>query len=229
MARKPSDRSHSQEDLEEINLVPIMAILVILIPILLYAFSFFEVKVQAVSAPRLGPTNSKPTENKEKPLQLTVEVKQKGFLIRQQAELVAEPKKLIYKRSFDRCADKDGNPSDRYCDTSGKCCDNQNKNCTACLSGGSGDEYDYPALYNYIAAKKDAFPDEKIINVGADPNIPWHTVIRTIDAARLRLEKNSYDKMESYSTAKHKTKGTGADKEPVPLFDQVVFVVVDES
>jgi biopolymer transport protein ExbD len=81
MARKPSERRHSKEKIEDLNLSPIMSILVILIPMLLYAFSFFEVKVQAVTAPRMG--QSKPTKDKEeeeKPLNLTVLVTSKGFV-----------------------------------------------------------------------------------------------------------------------------------------------------
>ena len=42
MARKPSSRRHSTTDLDDVNLVPIMSILVILIPMLIYAFTFFE-------------------------------------------------------------------------------------------------------------------------------------------------------------------------------------------
>ena len=64
MARKPSERAHGEDVEAELNLVPIMAILVILIPVLLYAFTFFEVKVQAVAAPRLGPAK-KTEKNKD--------------------------------------------------------------------------------------------------------------------------------------------------------------------
>ena len=70
MARKPSDRAHGESEEPELNLVPIMAILVILIPVLLYAFTFFEVKVQAVAAPRLGPaqkSKKQDDEDKKKP------------------------------------------------------------------------------------------------------------------------------------------------------------------
>ena len=54
MARKPSDRSHFVETEGEINLSPIMSILVILIPMLLLLFNFHEIKVQAVAAPKVG-------------------------------------------------------------------------------------------------------------------------------------------------------------------------------
>ena len=194
MARKPSDRSHSTEELGELNLVPIMSILVILIPVLLYAFSFFEVKVQAVSAPRMGPTNNKKKEEpKEKPLNLTVLITSKGFVIKQQAELTTEPEKQIFKRTFN-------------------------------VEGRQVEEYDFPAMYNRLAKKKNAYPDEKVINIGAEMDIPWHIIARTIDASRVRLEKESYDSLAEYSTAKPKL---DADKNPVDLFPAVVFVVAE--
>jgi hypothetical protein len=66
MARKPSERRHSKEKIEDLNLSPIMSILVILIPMLLYAFSFFEVKVQAVTAPRMGRANRRRTKKRRR-------------------------------------------------------------------------------------------------------------------------------------------------------------------
>ena len=54
MSRKPSERRNAEDFDDELDLTPIMSILVILIPVLLFAFSFFEVRVQAVSSPRLG-------------------------------------------------------------------------------------------------------------------------------------------------------------------------------
>ena len=43
----------------ELNLVPIMALLCVLIPVLLAAFNFFEIKVQAMSVPRMATGKSK--------------------------------------------------------------------------------------------------------------------------------------------------------------------------
>ena len=58
-------RRHKPDELGDINLTPIMALLVILIPVLLFAFSFFEVKVQAVAAPRLGPSQKNKKKDEE--------------------------------------------------------------------------------------------------------------------------------------------------------------------
>ncbi len=101
MAHKPSERSHSSEsvsDTAEVNLAPVMSILVILIPVLLFTFTFFQVKIQPVSAPRLGSGHAQQTNKKKKPLNLTVLITSKGFVVKQQAELTTEPDKPIYKR-----------------------------------------------------------------------------------------------------------------------------------
>ena len=202
MARKPSDRAHGEDGETELNLVPIMAILIILIPVLLYAFTFFEVKVQAVAAPRLGPaqkTKKKDDEDKKKPLNLTVLVTKDGFALKQQAELTEEPDPPIPKRTFT-------------------------------VQGKEFVEYDYPALYNRVRQKKIEHPDETTVNVGAEMAIPWQTIARTIDATRVVLEKDSYEDIEKYNLAKPKmgkdTDGDGA-ADPVDMFPAVVFVVAE--
>ena len=60
MAKKPSLRKHGEIVIEEVNLTPIMSILVILIPMLIYAFNYNEMAVQEVSLPKTGgKSNSK--------------------------------------------------------------------------------------------------------------------------------------------------------------------------
>ncbi len=201
MARKPSERSHGDETVEDLNLVPIMAILVILIPVLLFAFTFIEVKVQAVAAPRLGPTqkNKKKDEDEKKPLNLTVLITKNGFALKQQAELTAEPEPPIPRRTF-------------------------------MVNGQEKEEYDYPTLYTRVRQKKVDHPDETTINVGAEMSIPWQTIARTIDATRVVLERDSYEDITKYGQAKPKIgKDTNGDgiKDPVDLFPAVVFVVAE--
>ncbi len=203
MARTPSSRRHGgDEAAEELNLTPIMSILVILIPVLLFAFTFYEVKIQAVNAPRLGSGSAKkPDENEKKPLNLTVLITSKGFTIKQQAEHTTEEEPKIYKRTF-QVPNKDGVMTEV-------------------------EEYDYPALYSKLAAKKTQYPDEKTINIGAEMNIPWHIIARTIDATRVRLEKDEYTDLAEYMKAQPKTEVKDGSKEPVALFPAVVFVVAE--
>ena len=178
-----------------------MAILVILIPTLLYAFTFFEVRVQAVAAPRLGPAKKaeKKEEDQKKPLNLTVLVTKNGFALKQQAELTEAQEPPIPKRSF-------------------------------MVKGKELVDYDYPALYTRVRQKKIEHPDETTVNVGAEMDIPWQTIARTIDATRVVLTADSYDDIEKYNAAKPKMgkdqDGDGA-ADPVDMFPAVVFVVAE--
>ena len=197
MSRKPSERRNAEEFDDELDLTPIMSILVILIPVLLFAFSFFEVRVQAVSSPRLGTGKASKKDDEKKPLNLTVIITSKGFKLTQQAELTTEPEKPIFKRIM---TDSDGKEVE---------------------------DYDSPTLYSRVMAKKLQYPDEKTINIGAEPHIPWKVIARTIDAVRVQLEKESYEKLAIYEQAEPKVKKDGEVKEPVDLFPAVVFTVVE--
>jgi hypothetical protein len=181
---------------EEPDLSPIMSILCILIPVLLFAFSFVEIKVQAVSAPRMGSGKAKKQDDDaKKPLNLTVLITSKGFVVKQQAELTTEPDPPIFKRTM---TDRDGVEHE--------------------------DMYDFPTLYSKIMEKKKAYPDENTINIGAEMDIPWHVLARTIDAARVQLEKDAYQNLAEYETAKPKK---NEDKQPMSMFDGVIFVVAE--
>lgn len=98
----PSSR-RSEVAAADLNLTPIMSVLVILIPVLLFAFTFFEVKIQAVAAPRMDGCCRR---SAEPPLSLTVRITARGFAIthRDAPELP-----LIGLRSE---ADQDGDPYD---------------------------------------------------------------------------------------------------------------------
>ena len=191
--------------LEELNLTPIMGLMVLLIPMLLFLFNFFEVKVQAVAAPRLGSGAAKPQDGEEekKPLNLTVHIGKSGFAIKIQEDLMVEPIPPIPKRTYD---------------------------------GFEGEDYDYPALYNRLRIFKDnpSYDNETTINVSADMDIPWQTVARTIDAARLKLEEPVYEDMTKFMTAKtleidvpDKDGDGKPEKETVEMFSRVVFVVAE--
>ncbi len=191
---------------EELNLIPIMGLMVLLIPMVLFLYNFFEVKVQAVAAPRLGSAaQKKPDDDAKKPLNLTVHISRTGFAIKIQEDLMVEPIPAIPKRVF---------------------------------TGTTEEEYDYPALYTRLRTFKDnpAYDKENTINISADMDIPWQTVARTIDAARLKLAEPSYDDLKTFAHAAAlevevpDRDGDGkADKEVVEMFSRVVFVVAEAN
>lgn len=204
MGGKRGDRMKVETN--ELNLVPIMGLIVILIPMVLFLYNFFEVKVQAVAAPRLGSAQQKkPEDDAKKPLNLTVHIGKNGFQIKIQEDLMVEPIPPVAKRIF---------------------------------TGTPVEEYDYPALYNRLRIFKDnpAYEKENTINISADMDIPWQTVARTIDAARLKLAESSYEELELFSKAKPleidvpDRNGDGKpERETVEMFSRVVFVVAESA
>jgi len=194
-------RGHGVGELDDVNLIPIMSVIVILIPMLIYAFNFFEVTVQSVAAPKMGTGKAKKDDAPEKkPLNLTILVSDQGFMLKYDEELMAgQEEPQIKKREF---AGDDVHGEQPYVD------------------------YDFPTLHNRLAAMKSRFPDEKQVNIGAEMHIPWKTIARTIDCARLELEGAPFEgdvAMKEYQAAKpKKVKG-----EAEFLFPSVVFVVAE--
>lgn len=81
MAARPSKRGHGVEELDDLNLIPIMNLIVILIPALLLTSQFVLLAVINVSAPQIGSGVAQTKPPKHKPLNLTIAVTSKGFTI----------------------------------------------------------------------------------------------------------------------------------------------------
>lgn len=216
-------------ELDDINLVPIMSIMVILIPMLIYAFTFFEVTVQSVAAPKMGTGRAKKTEETptERPLNLTVLINDDGFLLKFDEGDVpgGTEQPPIRKKTFTIQASAADDPTRKV---SVEIVD-----------------YDYPALHNRLAALKRKHEKETLVNIGAATHVPWQIIARTIDAARLQLqgapfEPGDADAMMAYMTARPVTvkkkrtvtKRDGTQEvetydEPVAMFERVVFVVAE--
>lgn len=197
MARLPSQRKSRLNEADvDIDLKPIMGLICILIPLLVYAFSFYEIKLQPVSAPKIGaPQPQDAGDEQKKPLNLTVLLTEQGFAIKMEKELVeGEADINIPKKSFQM------------------------------PDGRTVSDYDYPELYAKLVEVKKKFRNETTINIGADPDVTWETIARTIDAARVELKDEKYRDMRSYSEAPEATDDEGR---PRLMFPQVVFVVAE--
>jgi biopolymer transport protein ExbD len=236
MSRKPSERRHSKDVDNELNLAPIMSILVILIPMLIFAFQFYEITVQTVDAPKLGTGKAKASEtNEDPPLNLTVLIGKDGFTVKQQAdtELGEEPP-VLKKKTFTICKAKtpQGDAGWQPCPPVSN--DDFHVRTVS--------EYDFPGLYSMISAKKQKYPTENTINIGGDFKVPWHVVARTIDAVRIKLSKkglgesawaDSFSQLDEYRKAPPfvvKTTNSETGKEESkqqPLFPKVTFVVAE--
>jgi len=186
----------------DVDLKPMMSVVCVLIPMILLAFSFYEIKVQPVAAPKVGfSTGGKggsgsdaPEENKV-PLNLTVILTSKGIQVKQTAEVAAGDADVKFEKKMFEADD-----------------------------GTKYEDYDYPAVYSKLMEIKKKHPTEIAVNLGAESDIAWSFVARLVDANRAQLEKDKYTTMSDYAKAKEALDEQG---KPKLLFPQVVFVVAD--
>jgi len=204
MAKKPSLRKHGAEEIGEADLTPIMSIMVILIPMLIYAFNYDEIAVQEVSLPKTGGAAK---AGGPKKLNLTVLVSEDGFRIKVQGESEAgppPPDKVIPKKMLTRCGAEQ-----------------------------AFIRFDYATLYGELIKLRDnrTLGLEDTINVGAQDTIPWRVMARVVDTVRIRREENAYQDFCEFRMApnkKIKKKNTEGKEVEVTqeLFPKVVFIVL---
>ena len=244
-SRKPSDRRHvGSENVPELNLVPIMAIMVILIPMLIYMFTFHQLRVQRVSAPRSSTQTSKANEEQKKPLNLTVIIRQnKGFTVTWEEDA--------------QQGTQDGGPIGLWKAPDDKWCgeDDGVRGCLDLPEQGGCVCYDVAKLYNTVLKIRkdpklvDPKKPEKRINISAEPEVAWGIISRTIDAVTciMGVRESESDKvatepaggfpdMELFAKAETvldtpiRLPGMAEDEQVAlckPLFEQVIFAMVE--
>jgi|JI10StandDraft_1071094.scaffolds.fasta_scaffold570812_2 hypothetical protein len=205
---------------EDLNLIPIMGVMIILIPMVLFTYSFDMLKVQQVATPRVGAAAGGGATNPDEkvPLKLAVHIGNDGFKIKANEVFQDLTFPEIPKRSFQ-----------------------------VSLAPGQAaqpvTEYDYPRLYSVLRGLKDQerFKLEDSIDISAEMNVPWSVVAATIDAARVKLTTANFATMGSYELALEAYRSdkpvmeAGNQKDPngkpipetVPMFPKVVFTVAE--
>lgn len=220
MARK----SKYKETVEDINLIPIMNLVLCLIPAVLFKTQLVKIGMINVSAPSFGPSSSKPKDDKEeKPLGLTVALSKEGFLLKATGANLFEVLGLT----------ADGEASGVKIP--------KKKDVFASNKGGDVDviEYDYVMLYDYLSRIKDTYKDEKLLTLVADPDLEFKYMLRAMDVVRFRFEATKFSSIKDMSEAaasfkykKVKEEVTGDDGKTKtveayePLWDQVTFGAV---
>ncbi len=231
-------RIREEIELGELNLVPIMGLIVILIPMLLLMVVFTQIGVININAPKLsvGPASDTPDEPEKKPLNLTIGVSEKGYTIAATGGILpgqepaaapgapgaAEAPKgpTIPSKPGGPC-DGAGTDPEKFCGD-GMSCPKQCGDGNVCRNNQCV-IWDYPALYARMVEIKEAYPEETLVNIGADDTVKFGTVIATMDAIRVRLEKDSYTDAKELDGAVFKT---DADGKPELLFSDVVMAVI---
>lgn len=226
MARR--GRGSDDED-GELDLVPFMNMVVILIPLLLLSVVFLKVGVINITSPKLsvGPPSEKKPKKKKKPLNLTVAVDDKGFRIGATGAILP-PQQGCPK----------GGPTICLADDSINVKNKIDSARAAAEQGGKGAKrkgqkilkeassaYNWMELYNQLMKIKKKYPDETVVKVSGSPDIPYDFIVTTMDVARYKLEEDSYDNRKKFWQAKPKTKVKGSKKIPQALFNDPVLAI----
>jgi biopolymer transport protein ExbD len=165
MARKKMEE-------EEIvaNLLPVMNIMFLLIPALLMAMEFASMASINVSPPKFAAAAQQKEEQKkdEKPLNLKVFVMEDGFRVSADGQQEgAEAGKSQDSKAPTIGLAKQGAPLNDY------------------------ERYDYAQLEAKAKHYKSLFPNEQLVTISAEANIPMQAIIMTMDALAGRTCKIS--------------------------------------
>jgi len=199
MARKKS----YENVMTDLDLVPIMNMVVCLIPMILWGMSLVKLGVVNINAPKFGMgAASEPQDEDNKPLNLTVAVAADGF------RLSATGADLNQVLGLAGAAPADGGDG------------------AAPVAAGpfipkKNDAYDYTALYNMMTAIKEKFPEETIVNLTADPTLPFKHIITVMDSIRMRLDLDTYADVSAFRAGGIKMENGGQ----VLLWPDVVLAI----
>ena len=201
MARRPSSKKKIDTDIEDLNLVPIMNLVVCLIPMVLYGASFIQIGVVNVNAPKFGMgAATEQQDDDKKPLNLTLAIAEDGFRITANAVIPGITPAVDAEVDAEQAAAPTGPTIPKR-----------------------GDDYDYVELYNKMLMIKDQFPEESILNLTADSSTEFHYLIRAMDSLRVRLDGSNFNDIATFQAAKIKRDDTTYQAEL--LWPDVVFAV----
>jgi len=217
MAR--SRKKGIDDKVEDLNLVPIMNLVVCLIPMVLLGTALVKVGVVNVNPPNFGMGKST-TENEDekKPLNLTLMMGEKALMIKASIPLNA------FIKPTEGVEVSESGVSIRTVEPFKM----------ASVKVGENEvvkkpfyHYNYPALYSLMAqirdGVKEAYPKERVVKLAVDANIPVKHIIEAMDAIRHRLEADSYTKPEDFREAKVKYEEVDGKRRAVELWPLVWF------
>jgi biopolymer transport protein ExbD len=207
------------DNIEDLNLVPIMNLVVCLIPMVLLGTALVKVGVINVNAPNFGMgKSSEEKEDDKKPLNLTLLMGEKGLMIKASIPLSA-----IIK------------PTDGVeVSESGITIREKEPFKLVDVEVGKNEyikkpfyHYNYPVLYSLLAqikdGVKDQYPKDTVIKLGIDAHIPVKHIIEAMDSIRFRLEKDTYSKEDDFMEASIKYEEVDGKRRPIPLWPDVMF------
>lgn len=156
------------EQAEELNLVPIMNLVTILIPFLLMAAQFVSYAVIDSTLPAIGPPVPVEEEPEEKPLSLSVMITDEGFTVG------GNHPELESEGGGDEGEEK------------GATIECVTPDCSFDRAAGESAEqaYDVRALRDLLGRIKDDKPEEKNVILVPESDLPYEVLVMAMDATR---------------------------------------------
>lgn len=153
---------------EELDLVPIMNLVTILIPFLLMAAQFVSYAVIDSTLPAIGPPQPiEEQEDEDEPLNLSVFITDKGYTVAGSA--------AILKNEGGGEEGEEKGPT-IPCKT---------PDCTYSRDDGGAEEaYDIDELRRLLGEIKDEYEDEQNVILVPEPDIPYEVLVLTMDGTR---------------------------------------------
>lgn len=162
---------------EELDLVPIMNLVTILIPFLLMAAQFVSYAVIDSTLPAIGPPQTiEDQEDEEEPLNLSVFITDKGFTVAGSA--------AVLKSEGGGEEGEEKGPTIE-CRTPG---------CVYSREGdGPAEAYDVMELRRLLTEIKEEYPDEQNVILVPEPDVPYEVLVLTMDATRENPDAGNAD------------------------------------
>ena len=158
------------EELQELNLVPIMNLVTILIPFLLMAAQFVHLAVIDSTLPAIGPPTPPEEQPEKPPLSLSLGLMSKGLMVLG-ADAVLNPGAVAAVP--DATADPGegiNRPPTVPCKSGGECT--------------SVDDYDWKELTRILGLIKDEYPDDENVIMVPDQHLQYEILIKAMDSSR---------------------------------------------
>jgi hypothetical protein len=153
---------------EELDLVPIMNLVTILIPFLLMAAQFVSYAVIDSTLPAIGPPQQvEPDPDEEPPLNLSIFITDKGYTVAGSA--------AVLKSEGGGEEGEEKGPTIE-CKTPG---------CVYSRDGdGASEAYDTVELSRLLTEIKEEYPDEQNVILVPEPDVPYEVLVLTMDSTR---------------------------------------------
>lgn len=228
------------DDAFELNLAPIMNLVMILIPLLLLSVVFEQVGILEVRTPTLcgSPGCGGCDGSHTQPLGLALHVSREDIKLTANHWGLARPETIA--DAIPGCAAVDGTIRCRARidapELTGRVRAPVRPGAAGMTEANRANEaalsaYPWWSVYNALALIKLGHLDERAMTLMADPDVPFQVVTAAMDMARTQRESaradGTFDTAAAFQRAPYRASAAPSDWEPFsPLFDVVTFGVV---